>query len=58
MQIGRETGVSRRDLLSLVGTVAGGAAMYHAMSGLGFTSNSGYKGHIELADDLYLKLGT
>jgi len=29
MQIGRETGLSRRDLLSLVGTVAGSAASGH-----------------------------
>jgi len=28
--------VSRRDLLRLIGASAGGAAMYHAMSTLGF----------------------
>ena len=37
---------SRRDLLSLIGAVSGSAAMYHAMTRLGFASNSGYKGPI------------
>src|SRR3954471_16570809 len=39
---------SRRDLLSLIGTVAGSAAAYHAMTALGFASESGYKGQIKL----------
>src|SRR4030081_2029798 len=39
---------SRRDLLSLIGAVAGSAAMYHAMTSLGFASDSGYKGPIKL----------
>src|SRR3954453_17712212 len=39
---------SRRDLLSLIGTVAGSAAAYHAMTALGFASESGYKGPIKL----------
>src|SRR3954468_17538985 len=39
---------SRRDLLSLIGAVAGSAAMYHAMTALGFASASGYKGPIKL----------
>src|SRR5438309_6839087 len=39
---------SRRDLLSLIGTVAGSAAAYHAMTALGFASESGYKGPIRL----------
>src|ERR1700693_2965722 len=47
-----ETGpVSRRDLLSLIGAVSGSAAMYHAMTSLGFASDSGYKGPIKLEGD-------
>src|SRR3977135_2472398 len=46
----RET-VSRRDLLSLIGAVSGSAAMYHAMTSLGFASDSGYKGPIKLEGD-------
>lgn len=41
--------VSRRDLLSLVGSVAGSAAMYQAMTSLGFASESNYKGPIKLS---------
>lgn len=43
--------VSRRDLLSLIGTVSGSAAMYHAMTALGFASDSGYKGPVRLDGD-------
>src|SRR5258707_1643135 len=43
--------VSRRDLLSLIGAVSGSAAMYHAMTSLGFASDSGYKGPIKLDGD-------
>jgi monoamine oxidase len=43
--------VSRRDLLSLIGAVSGSAAMYHAMTSLGFASDSGYKGPIRLDGD-------
>src|SRR5580700_717095 len=43
--------VSRRDLLSLIGAVSGSAAMYHAMTSLGFASDSGYKGQIRLDGD-------
>ena len=43
--------LSRRDLLSLIGAVSGSAAMYHAMTSLGFASNSGYKGPIKLDGD-------
>ena len=46
----RET-VSRRELLSLIGAVSGSAAMYHAMTSLGFASDSGYKGPIKLEGD-------
>ncbi|MGA2056164.1 MAG: flavin monoamine oxidase family protein [Bradyrhizobium sp.] len=42
---------SRRDLLSLIGAVSGSAAMYHAMTSLGFASDSGYKGPIKLDGD-------
>jgi monoamine oxidase len=51
MQNQGETGLSRRDLLSLVGSVAGSAAMYHAMTSLGFASESTYKGPIRLEGD-------
>jgi monoamine oxidase len=50
MQSERPT-VSRRDLLSLIGAVSGSAAMYHAMTSLGFASDSGYKGPIRLDGD-------
>ena len=51
-QVGGRTALSRRDLLSLIGTVAGSAAMYHAMSSLGFASDSAYKGPIKLSGDV------
>src|SRR6201990_2530056 len=43
--------VSRRDLLSLIGAVSGSAAMYHAMTSLGFASESTYKGPVRLEGD-------
>jgi monoamine oxidase len=43
--------VTRRDLLSLIGAVSGSAAMYHAMTSLGFASDSGYRGPIKLDGD-------
>jgi monoamine oxidase len=43
--------IRRRDLLSLVGAMAGSAAMYHAMTSLGFASASPYKGPIKLNGD-------
>jgi monoamine oxidase len=52
MQVGNETAFSRRDLLSLIGTLAGSAAMYQAMSTLGFASDSAYQGPIELSGDV------
>jgi monoamine oxidase len=52
MQDGDRKAFSRRDLLSLIGTVAGSAAMYEAMSSLGFASDSGYKGPVELRGDV------
>src|SRR5476651_2124053 len=44
-------GIRRRDLLSLIGAVAGSAAMYHAMTSLGFASESPYQGPIRLKGD-------
>jgi monoamine oxidase len=41
----------RRDLLSLIGAMAGSAAMYHAMTSLGFASESRYRGPIRLEGD-------
>src|SRR5277367_5890638 len=41
----------RRDLLSLIGVMAGSAAMYHAMTSLGFASESRYQGSIKLEGD-------
>jgi hypothetical protein len=48
-QVGSGTDSSRRDLLALIGTLAGSAAMYHAMSSLGFASDSAYKGPLSSA---------
>lgn len=39
---------SRRDLLGLIGKTAGGTAMYHAMTALGFAAESSYAGPINL----------
>jgi monoamine oxidase len=39
---------TRRDLLALIGAVSGSAAMYHAMTSLGFASDSPYRGPIRL----------
>src|SRR5258707_2140302 len=52
MQNEGETGLSRRDLLSLIGSVAGSAAMYHAMTSLGFASESTYNGPVRLEGDV------
>ena len=52
MQVGSETAPSRRDLLSLIGTVAGSTAMYHAMTSLGFAADSAYQGPIKLSGDV------
>jgi len=42
------SGVSRRSLLRMIGTVAGSATMYQAMSSLGFAADSPYQGPIDL----------
>jgi monoamine oxidase len=39
---------SRRNLLSMIGKTAGGTAMYHAMTALGFAAESPYSGPIKL----------
>ena len=49
MQNEGETGLSRRDLLSLVGSVAGSAAMYHAMTELDYAEGSAFTGPIKLS---------
>src|ERR1700750_2718408 len=43
--------VRRRDLLSLIGTMAGSAAMYHAMTILGFAAETRYRGPLKLEGD-------
>ncbi|HTC82713.1 MAG TPA: NAD(P)/FAD-dependent oxidoreductase [Rhizomicrobium sp.] len=40
---------SRRSLLSMIGVVAGSAAMYHAMTELGYAGESTFKGPIKLS---------
>ncbi len=50
MQVG--SGTTRRDLLALIGTVAGSAAMYQAMTRLGFASDSDYSGPVALGGDV------
>ncbi|MFN5041019.1 MAG: NAD(P)/FAD-dependent oxidoreductase, partial [Bradyrhizobium sp.] len=47
-----ESVIRRRDLLALIGTIAGSSAMYHAMTSLGFASESAYKGPLKLAGDV------
>jgi monoamine oxidase len=42
------TPTSRRELLTMIGRVAGGAAMYQAMSNLGFAAESTYSGPVNL----------
>ena len=52
MELGNGAPPSRRDLLALIGTVAGSTAMYHAMTSLGFATDSAYQGPIKLAGDV------
>ena len=52
MQNGGTAIVTKRDLLALIGTIAGSAAMYSAMTSLGLASDSAYKGPIELSGDV------
>jgi monoamine oxidase len=41
--------MTRRQLLSMIGSSAGGAAMYQAMTSLGFAADSNFKGPIQLS---------
>jgi monoamine oxidase len=41
--------MTRRQLLAMIGSSAGGAAMYQAMASLGFASDSNYQGPIQLS---------
>ena len=43
--------VTRRNALAMIGRVAGSAALYHAMTSLGFAAESGYRGPIKLQGD-------
>jgi len=43
--------MSRRSLFTLIGTVAGSAVMYEAMSSLAYAGESGYAGPIDLSGD-------
>jgi monoamine oxidase len=52
MQDGGGTAFSRRDLLALIGTTAGSAAMYQAMASLGLAAESTYRGRIALSGDV------
>ncbi len=52
MSDGSGEAFSRRDLLSLIGTVAGSAAMYQAMTSLGLAADSAYQGPIALGGDV------
>jgi monoamine oxidase len=51
MSDGQSGGMRRRDLLTLIGTAAGGAAMYQAMASLGLAAESTYAGPIKLDGD-------
>src|SRR5215475_14088600 len=44
-------GMSRRELLKMIGITAGSAAMYQAMTSLGYAAETGYKGRIKLEGD-------
>jgi monoamine oxidase len=44
----RSNSLSRRQLLQMIGSTAGSAAMYQAMSSLGFAAESPYQGPIDL----------
>lgn len=44
-------GMSRRSLLGMIGTVAGAAAMYSAMSTMGLAQSSDWKGRLNLQGD-------
>ncbi len=45
-------GMSRRNLLAMVGFAAGASAMYSAMAGMGYAGTSDYKGPVKLEGDV------
>src|SRR6202789_4470629 len=45
------TSMNRRSLFKLIGSFAGSAVMYQAMSELGFAGESGYTGRVDLQGD-------
>ncbi|MDO5606673.1 MAG: FAD-dependent oxidoreductase, partial [Paracoccus sp. (in: a-proteobacteria)] len=45
------TGMTRRDLLTMVGYAAGASAMYSAMAGMGYAGTSSYDGPLTLEGD-------
>ena len=45
------TGFTRRSLLGMIGTAAGGSAMYYAMASMGHAMPSNYTGPIKLDGD-------
>ena len=49
--------MSRRELLRMIGITAGSAAMYQAMSSLGFAAESPYRGPIDLSGAPARRLG-
>jgi monoamine oxidase len=52
MHNGGTTIVTKRDLLALIGTIAGSSAMYSVMTSLGLAADSAYNGPIELSGDV------
>ena len=52
MRNGSTTVVTKRELLALIGTIAGSAAMYNAMTGLGLASDSAYRGPVALSGEV------
>jgi monoamine oxidase len=52
MRNGSTTVVTKRELLALIGTIAGSAAMYNAMTGLGLASDSAYTGPVALSGEV------
>ena len=48
-QVSSASPLSRRELLRLIGTAAGGSAMYQAMSAMGYAADSPYRGPIDLS---------
>ena len=44
-----QSGITRRELLTLIGRLGGAGAMYSAMTTLGFAAESSYKGPVNLA---------